>query len=58
MVAIKTSLYSVEASISKFENVIKECRMVEDEVRQTAEEAASQDQPDSENKVTDVEMVD
>ena len=59
MEAIRTSLHSVEASISKFENIIEECRMMEDEVHQTAEETASQDQPDSGNEVMkDVEMVD
>ena len=54
--AIRTSLRSVEASISRFENIIKECRMMEDEVRQTSEELASRDQPNSGSE--DVEMVD
>ena len=58
MEAIRTCLSSVEASISRFENIIEECRMMEDEVRQTTEEMASQDQPNSGDEVTDVEMVD
>ena len=59
MEAIRTSLPSVEASISKFENIIEECRMMEGKVCQTAEETASQDQPDSGNDVAeDVEMTD
>ena len=57
LAAIQTSLGSVEASISKFENIIKECRMVEDEVCQI-EEAASQDQPDSGDEADDIEMAD
>ena len=45
LMAIRTSLVSIEASISKFENIIKECQMLEDEVHQTAEEVASENQP-------------
>ena len=29
---IQTSLNAIEASISKFENLIEECRMVEEEI--------------------------
>ena len=56
LVVLRTSLSSIEASISRFENIIEECRMMEEEVRQTTEEMASQDQPNSDNE--DMEMVD
>ena len=57
LTAIQTSLNGVEASISKFENCIKECRMVEEEVHRIEEEA-SQDQSNSGDEATDVEMAD
>ena len=52
---LRTSLSSIEAAISRFKNIIKECRMMEEEVCQSLEEMASQDQPDSNE---DVEMAD
>ena len=54
--AIRTSLSSIEASIARFEDIIEECRMKEEEVHQSSEEMASRDQPDSGDE--DVEMVD
>ena len=44
--AIRTSLSSIEASIARFEDIIEECRMREEETRQSSEEVASRDQPD------------
>ena len=58
LTAIQISLKAVEASISKFENLIEECRMVEEEVCQIEEEEASQDQPNSGEEATDVDMAD
>ena len=54
--ARRTSLSSVEATISRFENIIEECRMMENEVCQTTEEMASQERPNSGDE--DMEMVD
>ena len=56
--AIQTTLNAVEASISKFENLIEECRMVEEEVHQMEEGGASPDQPDSGEQATDLDMAD
>ena len=50
LAAIPTSLNAVENSISKFENLIEDCRMVEEEARQ--------DQFGSGEEAADVEMVD
>ena len=50
LAAIQTSLNAVENSISKFENLIEDCRMVEEE--------AHQDQSGSGEEATDVKMVD
>ena len=58
MEVLRTSLIAVEAAISRFENIIEECRMMEDDVRQAKEEAASGDQSDSREGAEDVEMVD
>ena len=45
---IRTALLTVEHSISKFENAIDECRILEDEAHPVEEEETSQDQPDPE----------
>ena len=50
LAAIQTSLNAVENSISKFENLIEDCRMVEEE--------AHQDQSGSGVEAANVEMVD
>ena len=55
---IHTALSTMEHSISKFENAIEECHILEDEAHQVEEEETSQDQPDPEGKIADVEMVD
>ena len=55
---IHTALSTVEHSISKFENAIEECHILEDKARQVEEEETSQDQPDPEGEIADVEMVD
>ena len=51
---IHTALSTVEHSISKFENAIEECRILEDEAHQVEEEETSQDQPDPEGEIADV----
>ena len=43
--AIHASLSVVEKSVTKFENLIEESRMLEDEAHQMEEEETSQDQP-------------
>ena len=55
---IQTSLNAVEASISKFENLIEECRMVEEEVCQMEEGGTSLDQSNSGEQAADVDMAD
>ena len=50
LATIQTSLNAVENSISKFENLIEDCRMVEEE--------AHQDQSSSGEEAADVKMVD
>ena len=52
--ALRTSLSSIEDSISKYENIIEECRMMEDEVRQDTTDMASQD---PENEAMEVDEV-
>ena len=47
---LQTPLNAMEKSISKFENLIEECRMLEEE--------AHEDQPHPGEEVTDVKMVD
>ena len=54
---IHTALLTVENSITKFENAIEECRILEDEARQVEEKEASQDQPGPKGEITDVKMV-
>ena len=58
MHTIRTALSTVEHSISKFENAIEECRILEDEAHPVEEEETSQDQRDPEGEIADVEMVD
>ena len=55
---VRTALSTMEHSISKFENAIEECHILEDEAHQVEEEETSQDQPDPEGEIADVEMVD
>ena len=55
---IHTALSTVEHSISKFENAIEECHILEDEAHQVEEEEASQDQPGPKGEIADVKMVD
>ena len=58
LAAIQTSLNAVERSISKFEDLIEDCIMLEEEVHQAEEEEACQDQPNTEEEPADIEMVD
>ena len=58
MHTICTALSTVEHCISKFENAIEECRILEDEAHPVEEEDTSQDQPDPKGEIADVEMVD
>ena len=53
--ALQTSLNMVETSITKFKNLIKDCQMVEEEVRHVEEDEACQEE--EEEEITDVEMV-
>ena len=58
---LQTSLNAVEASIAKFKNLIKDCRMVEEEVCNIEEDEACLEeeicQEEEEEEITDVEMV-
>ena len=54
LAALQTSLNAVENSITKFENLIEDCRMVEKELCQIEEDEAHQE----EEETTDIEMVD
>ena len=54
---IYTALSTIEHSIYKFENAIEECCILEDEAHEVEEEETSQDQPDPEDEIADVEMV-
>ena len=56
MHAIHTALSTMEHS--QFENAIEECHILEDEAHQVEEEETSQDQPDPEGEIANVEMVD
>ena len=58
LAVIQTSLNGVETSISKFENLIEECRIVEEEVHRIEEEEAHQDQSNSGEEATDIDMAD
>ena len=57
---LQTSLDVVERSIMKFENLIKDCRMLEEEVRHVEEDEACLEEEicqEQEKEVTDIEMV-
>ena len=56
LAALQTSLNAVETSITKFENLIEYCRMVEEELCQIEEDEACQEE--EEDETTDVKMVD
>ena len=56
LAALQTSLNVVENSITKFENLIEDCQMVEEELRWIEEDEACQEE--EEEETTDVEMVD
>ena len=63
LAALQTSLNAVENSITKFENLIEDCRMVEEELHQIEEDKARQEKEDEarqeeEEETTDVKMVD
>ena len=58
---LQTSLDAVERSITKFENLIEDCRMLEEEVRRMEEDEAHLEEEihqEQEEEVTDVEMAD
>ena len=56
---LQTSLNAVETSIMKFENLIKDCRMVEEEVCHVEEDEACLEEEicQEEEEITDIEMV-
>ena len=63
--ALQTSLNAVEASIMKFENLLEDCRMVEEEVCHIEEDEAHQEdkahqeeEEEEEEETANVEMVD
>ena len=55
LAALQTSLNMVETSITKFENLIEDCRIVEEELHQIEEDEACHEE---EEETADVEMVD
>ena len=58
---LETSLDTVERSITKFENLIKDCWMQEEEVRHMEEDEACLEEEicqEQEEEVTNIEMVD
>ena len=58
---LQTSLNAVESSITKFENLIEDCRMQEEEVCHVEEDEARLEEEicqEQEQEVTDVEMAD
>ena len=58
---LQTSLDVVERSITKFENLIKDCRMLEEEVCHMEEDEARLEEEicqEQEEEVTNVEMTD
>ena len=57
LAVIQTSLNQVETSISKFENLIEECRIVEEEVCQIVEEEAHQGSQDQSNSGEEADVV-
>ena len=54
LAALQTSLYAVETSITKFENLIEDCQMVEEELHQIEEDETHQEE---EEETADIEMV-
>ena len=57
---LQTSLNMVERSITKFENLIKDCRMLEEEVCHVEEDEACLEEEicqEEEEEITDIEMV-
>ena len=56
LAALQTSLNVVKNSITKFENLIEDCRMVEEELRWIEEDEAHQEE--EEEETADIEMVD
>ena len=63
LAALQTSLNAVENSITKFENLIEDCRMVKEELHQIEEDEACQEEEDKahqeeEGETADVKMVD
>ena len=57
LAALQTSLNVVETSITKFENLIEDCQMVEEELCWIEEDEAHQEEKEEE-ETADVEMVD
>ena len=55
LAALQTSLNAIEASITKFENLIEDCWMVEEELRWIQEDEARQEEED---ETANVKMVD
>ena len=58
---LQTSLDAVERSITKFENLIEDCQMLEEEVHRVEEDEACLEEEihqEQEEEVTDVEMAD
>ena len=58
---LQTSLDAVERSITKFENLIEDCRMLEEEVHRVAEDEAHLEEEirqEQEEEVADIEMTD
>ena len=51
--SLQTSLTTIERSITRYENIIEDCRMQEEEAHQEEETS-----PEQEEEVTDAEMVD
>ena len=58
LAAMQITLNAVENSISKFESLIEDCRMVEEEVHQIEKEEAHQDQSGSGEGAANIKMVD
>ena len=58
LAAIQTSLTTVKHSISKFENLMEDCRVLEEEAHQIEEEEARQDQSGPGEEAADIKMVD
>ena len=57
LAALQTSLNVVKTSITRFENLIEDCWMVEEELCQIQEDETHQEE-EEEDETTDVEMVD